>query len=266
MSIMNKPWETYMEPFKIKGNLYFVGCMAASSHLIDTGEGLILIDTGYPQNLYLLINSIYKLGFSPYDAKYIIHSHGHYDHLGATKAFCKLTGAKTFIGKGDEPLANGNVNLTWANELGFEYYEAFEPDFIMNDGDEVTLGNIKIEIVSTPGHTQGTVSLFFDIDEDGTKYKVAMHGGVGTNSMEKEFLDKYGLSYDCREKFIEGIEKIIDREVDIFIGNHVWNNETDLKYERLRNGEKDAFVNKSEWREFLLKCKKSVLGMSENEI
>ena len=70
---MDSPWKEYMEPFKIKGNLYFVGCHAASSHMIDTGDGLILIDTGHPQNLYLLINSIYKLGFSPYDVKYIIH-------------------------------------------------------------------------------------------------------------------------------------------------------------------------------------------------
>lgn len=49
---LNEPWASYMEPFKIKGNLYFVGCYAASSHLIDTGDGMILIDTGYPQNLY----------------------------------------------------------------------------------------------------------------------------------------------------------------------------------------------------------------------
>ena len=70
---MNKPWESYMEPFKIMGNLYFVGCYSASSHLIDTNDGLILIDSGYPQSLYMLIDSIYKLGFSPYDIKYIIH-------------------------------------------------------------------------------------------------------------------------------------------------------------------------------------------------
>ena len=73
MTKMYTPWTEEMEPFKIKGNLYYVGCYAASSHLIDTDDGLILIDTGYPQNLYLLINSIYKLGFSPYDVKYVIH-------------------------------------------------------------------------------------------------------------------------------------------------------------------------------------------------
>jgi len=263
---MNTPWTEYMEPFKIKGNLYFVGCSAASSHLIDTGEGLILIDTGYPQNLYLLINSIYKLGFSPYDVKYIVHSHGHYDHLGATKAFCELTkSTKTFIGEQDKDYANGKVNLTWARELGYTYYEAFEPDFLMKDGDVVELGNTKIEIASTPGHTPGTVSMFFDVYDGDKLYKAAMHGGVGTNSMEKKWLLENGLSLDCRRDFIDEIDKIIDREVDIFIGNHCWNNDTGGKYKRLLNGDENAFVNKNEWRRFLNSCKENIKKMIEDE-
>lgn len=258
MSKMNTPWKEHMEPFRIKGNLYFVGCIAASSHLIETEEGLILIDTGYPQGLYMLIDAIYKLGFNPYDIKYILHSHGHYDHLGATKALCELIGAKTFIGKGDEDYANGKLNLTWAEELGYEYYEAFEPDVIMNDGDKIKLGSTEIEVVSTPGHTPGTVSFFFEIQEDGKTYKVAMHGGVGLNSMRKDFLEKYGLSFDCRQKFLDGIDRVIDREVDIFIGNHVWNNDTEGKYKRLIAGDKDSFVDPSEWRRFLQECKEKM--------
>jgi len=255
---MNRPWGSYMEPFQIKGNLYFVGCYAASSHLIDTGEGLILIDTGYPQDLYQVIHNIYKLGFDIMDIRYIIHSHGHYDHLGGTKALVELTGARTFIGKGDEDYANGKVDLTWAKELGFTYYEAFEPDVIMEDGDVIKLGNTSIETVSTPGHTPGTVSMFFEVYDEGRAYKVAMHGGVGTNSMKDAFLERYGLSQDCRQKFLEGIEKVKDRTVDIFIGNHVWNNDTLGKYERLAAGEKDAFVDSEEWKRFLEKCAEEV--------
>lgn len=255
---MNKPWGSYMNPFKIKGNLYFVGCYAASSHLIDTEEGLILLDTGYPQNLYQVIYNIHKLGFNIRDIRYIIHSHGHYDHIGGTRALKELTGAKTFIGKGDEDYANGKLNLTWAKELGFEYYEDFEPDVIMQDGDVICLGNTKIEIVATPGHTPGTVSMFFDVVEAGINYKVAMHGGVGTNSMESSFLEQYGLNTDCRQKFLEGIDRVKDRPVDIFIGNHVWNNDTLGKYERMLAGEKDAFVNRGEWKRFLEKCAEKV--------
>ena len=260
-SDMNRPWSSYMEPFKIKGNLYFVGCYAASSHLIDTGDGLILIDTGYPQNLYQVIHNIYKLGFDIKDIRYIVHSHGHYDHLGGTKALVELTGAKTFIGKGDEDYANGKVDLTWAKELGFAYYEAFEPDVIMQDGDVITLGNTSIEIISTPGHTPGTVSMFFEVYGEGNAYKVAMHGGVGTNSMMNDFLKSYGLSADCRQKFLDSIDRVKDRPVDIFIGNHVWNNDTLDKYERIMSGEKDAFVDISEWKRFLEKCAENVIAL-----
>ncbi len=266
MTKMCTPWTEHMEPFRIKGNLYFIGCYAASSHLIDTGDGLILIDTGYPQNLYLLVNSIYKLGFSPYDVKYIIHSHGHYDHLGGTKAFCELTGAKTFLGYGDETYADGTVDLTWATELGYVYYEKFTPDVIVYDGDVIELGNTKIEVVSTPGHTPGTISLFFDIEEDKKKYHVAMHGGVGINSLTLSFLDKYSLPHSLRDDFIRGIDKVIDRDVDIFIGNHVWNNKTDERYKKLIAGDKDAFVDKNAWKEFLNRVKREFADLVEQGV
>lgn len=71
----NNHYEGRMKPFKIIRNVYFVGCFPASSHLIYTREGLILIDTGYNDTLHLLINSIWELGFSPYDVKYIVHTH-----------------------------------------------------------------------------------------------------------------------------------------------------------------------------------------------
>jgi len=258
---MKRPWGSYMEPFQIKGNLYFVGCYAASSHVIDTGAGLILIDTGFPQSLYQVIHNIYKLGFDIKDIRYIIHSHGHYDHLGGTKALVELTGAKTFIGKGDEEYANGKLNLTWAEELGFVYYENFEPDVIMQDGDVIRLGNTSIEIVSTPGHTPGTVSLFFEIYDENKTYKVAMHGGVGINSMKGDFLERYGLSKECRKKFLEGIERIKDRHVDVFIGNHVGNNDTLGKYERMMSGEEDAFVDSHEWKCFLEACAENVKAL-----
>lgn len=70
-------YEGSIIPHKIIGNVYFVGCIPASSHLIDTGDGLILIDTGYEDTLFLLVDSIYRLGYSPNDVKYIIHTHWH---------------------------------------------------------------------------------------------------------------------------------------------------------------------------------------------
>ena len=67
-------WNEYIKPSKIWGNVYFVGIRAVSTHLIDTGEGLIIIDPGYSESLHIIINNIWELGFKPKDIKYIINT------------------------------------------------------------------------------------------------------------------------------------------------------------------------------------------------
>ena len=89
---------TKVAPFRMIGNLYFVGTVEASSHLIDTGEGLILIDTGYEENADTVIESVGKLGFDIKDVKVILHSHGHLDHTDATAKLLQFAPpAKTYL-------------------------------------------------------------------------------------------------------------------------------------------------------------------------
>ena len=61
--MLEKIWQYPVAPFKVFGNLYFVGISPASTHIIDTGSGLILIDPGYAETLYIVLESIRKLGF-----------------------------------------------------------------------------------------------------------------------------------------------------------------------------------------------------------
>ena len=110
-----------MEPFRVFGNLYFVGTEPASAHLIDTGAGLILLDSGYPETLYLVLDSIRRLGFRLEDLALILHSHGHIDHIGGTRALVELTGAKTAIGAADADTVRGRRPLTFAKELGMTF-------------------------------------------------------------------------------------------------------------------------------------------------
>ncbi len=238
-------YEGAMEPFKIIGNVYFVGTFPASSHLIDTGDGLILIDTGYSDTLHLLINSIYKLGFSPYDVKYIIHTHWHGDHTEATSAFCRLTGAKAFIGEKD-----------------FEKVKKhFIADEVLKDGDVVELGNTQIEIMETPGHTEGCISVFFETEENGVKYKVGTFGGAGVNTLTKPWFD-----YDnCREDYVQSLDKLRKREVDVFIGNHVWNNDTLGKWETMEKTGENAFIDNTLWNDFLDFCENRLKEVMSRE-
>ena len=258
------PWMGYVKPFKIFGNLYFIGTEPASTHLIDTGEGLIMIDPGYPQSLYLVIANMQEMGFNVKDIKYIIVTHGHYDHLGGVKALVELTGAKTFIAKEDASYADGSVDLTWARELGYEYHEAFAPDVLLNDGDVIKLGNTEILCKSAPGHTPGTMAFFFDVTDGQNVYRAAMHGGVGMNSMRKTFLNKYGLSTEIREKFIPAIDTFISEKVDIHLGNHVANNDTVGK--RLKMTEDyNPFIDSGAWKRFLNEIKARYMKMIEEE-
>lgn len=238
-------YEGAIEPFKIIGNVYFVGTTPASSHLIDTGDGLILIDTGYEDTLFLLINSIYRLGFSPYDIKYIIHTHWHGDHTAATAALVHLTGAKTFIGEKDEKKVS----------------RYFIPDVLLKEGDAVELGNTRIEVMETPGHTEGTISLFFEAEDNGKIYKVGTFGGAGANTLAK---DKFDYP-DCREDYRNSLARLRERKVEVFIGNHVWNNDTEAKGKILRETGENKFIDEALWGEFLDFCEKRLDEVIEKE-
>ena len=238
-------YEGKMEPFKIVGNTYFVGTYPASAHLIDTGDGLILIDVGYSDTLFLLINSIYKLGFSPYDIKYIILTHWHGDHTEATAALSDLTGAKTFIGRKDAKKAE-------------KYFIA---DALLKDGDVISLGNTRIEVMETPGHTEGTISLFYETEENGITYKVGTFGGAGANTLVKERFD-----YDnCREDYFNSLKRLKEKKVDVFIGNHVWNNNTEDKAEILATTGENLFIDGESWGEFLDFCEKRLCDIIAKE-
>ena len=99
--MINHPWEGAFPAFRIFGNLYFVGTTPASTHIVDTGDGLVMLDSGYQESLYLVLDGIHRLGLDPKNLRYILHTHGHIDHFGGTRALVELTGAKTVIGAAD---------------------------------------------------------------------------------------------------------------------------------------------------------------------
>ncbi|MBR2861725.1 MAG: MBL fold metallo-hydrolase [Clostridia bacterium] len=260
-----KPWENLFPPFKIFGNLYFVGYESASVHIIDTGEGLIVLDTGYQHRLYVTIDNIYAVGLNPHDIKYIFLTHGHIDHFGAARALKELTGAKIVLGKADELYATGELDLSFAKELGLEFNETFEPDILINDGDCIRLGNTTVTAVATPGHTPGAMSYFFDVTDGTETYRAGLHGGMGINTLSKDFLNKYDLPFSLRDDFCKAMLRLNEERVDIFIGNHMQHNKTPQKYQELLNGNTKAFVNPDEWNPFNLWCIENLKNMIDKE-
>ena len=260
-----KPWEGNFEPLKIFGNLYFVGTPPASVHIVDTGDGLIMLDTGYSQSLYIVIDNMYRVGLNPHDIKYILLTHGHIDHMGGAKAIKELSGAKIALGKEDREYANGTLDLSYAKELNMEFPDTFEPDILLSDGDLIRLGNTKVRAVATPGHTPGAMSYFFDVTDGKETYVAGLHGGLGINTLSKSFLDQYSLPYTLREDFVRSMKRLNEEKVDIFLGNHMQHNHTEKKAELLKSGNNLAFVDPSEWQPYNLWCVENLKKMIEKE-
>ena len=248
-----QPWQEDLAPFRLYGKLWHVGGKCSPSYVFDTGDGLLMLDTGFPKGGYFLFRNLHDLGLDPRKIRWILHSHGHFDHIGMTRALVEMTGAKTFIGAPDRDYVNGKLDLTWARELGSTYDEPFEPDVLVNDGDVLEFGELKIRCAAAPGHTPGTMAYFFDLEENGVVRHAGMHGGVGANTMKTAFLRQYGLTAECRQQFLDAVAKLRDEPVEVLVGNHLWNYDAEGKLRRRAedpNGP-NPFVRPGEWKRFL---------------
>ena len=248
-----QPWEEDLAPFQLYGKLWHIGGKGSPSYLFDTGDGLLLLDTSLPKCGYFLFRNIYELGFNPRDIRWILHSHGHIDHIGMTRALVEMTGAKTYIGAADLDFVNGKYAALREKFSGIRFDEPFEPDVLINGGDVLTFGSLEIRCESAPGHTPGTMAFFFDLEENGVIRRAGMHGGVGVNSMRTAFLRKFDLSTDCRQQFLDAVDKLMDEPVEIVVGNHLGNYDA-LDKVRRREESPDApnpFVDPAEWKRLL---------------
>ena len=234
-----RPWDGYMEPFKIVDSVYYVGVYQVCTHLIDTGDGLFLIDAGYSNCLYMIIDSIHRLGFDPRDIKYIFSTHRHSDHTEANAALSKLSGAKIMLG-----------------ELDAVQDGLYRPDILLRDGDRFTLGDKTFEFMHTPGHTKGTMSVFFDVVDNGRVLRAGMFGGAGANTLTRSTSAYYP---GCVDDYLRSLDRLEKEHVDVFLGNHVWNNNCDEIARQNLEAKENLFINDKAFGEFIAFCRKRCL-------
>lgn len=257
---MKNTFKSDIMPFEMYKNLYFVGSNRVSVHIIKTECGLIMIDTGYPDMYEQILDSMLYLGLEPENICAIFHSHGHIDHFGCTMKFKELSGAKTYISRIDNDIVNGTYDLSWTKELGLERISPFDCDVLVEDGDSFKFGETTVSCILTPGHTAGVLSFFINV----SGIVAGMHGGIGTNSMRCDFLNKYGLSFDCRDKFRDGLHKLKNEYVDIVLGNHPQQNNTLNKLQKVLN--KSSVVDPTEWRRFLIYAEEKLDKLIKEEL
>lgn len=246
------PDDFYVKPFRIAGNVYYIGNKAVCSHLIDTGDGLIVIDTSYPELDHLLINSIWEAGFDPHNIKIVLHTHSHYDHIGATVSLQKLYGAKAYLGRREWESIQRRPELVMLPDEPYMSYRMFKPDVLIEDGDDIRLGNTVIHCIETPGHTEGTLSFFFDVEEYGTTYRAGTFGGAGLITLYQEFFVRYGIP-NLQETFLRSIARLKEEKVDIVLGNHPAPNHILEKMEQMYTDpdQSNPFIDRQDWMNYL---------------
>jgi len=182
--ITNKEWEQPFPGFKIIGNTYYVGTYDLGCYLIDTGAGLILVNSGAPGSYPLIKANIEALGFKTNDIKIMTATHGHFDHVGDLAAFQKdAPSAKTYMSERDAPAleTGGNLDYRRAEGRGI-IYDPVKVDVRTKPGDHIKLGNTDMTVLQAYGHTPGATSFSFQVTDAGKTYNVLIVNMNGINA------------------------------------------------------------------------------------
>jgi metallo-beta-lactamase class B len=171
-SASDPSWTEPQAPFRIAGNVYYVGSKGLAAYLITSSQGDILLDGTLAQNAPLIEASVRKLGFSLRDVKILLSSHAHPDHAGGLARLQKDTGAVLLASPGDRwALEHGRSRGD--NTAGIGPWPPARVSRLLTDGETVRLGPIAMTALFTPGHTPGCTSWTVPVMDAGKTLTIA---------------------------------------------------------------------------------------------
>jgi metallo-beta-lactamase class B len=164
-------------PIKLFDNMYFVGTTAVGVFVIDTGDGLAMIDAGVGDwDAALMAADMKKLGLDPAKIKLIFISHEHYDHYGGLRYFKSKVCPNAKVAMS---LIGWNMLQSVPLEAGYINPRPQAVDIYLVDGMEITLGKTNFRIIATPGHSAGCVSFIIPLTDNGKPHMAGIMGGTG---------------------------------------------------------------------------------------
>lgn len=185
---IDSAWVKPYAPFRIAGNLYYVGTYDLACYLITTSKGNILINTGTAASAQQIKNNIETLGFNYKDIKILLLNQAHYDHTGALATIKAQTGAKLMVDAADAGVLESGGRSDY--ELG-KYGVSFKPvkpDRLLQDNDTISLGEMHIIMRHHPGHTKGSCSFLFTVQDSARTYQVLV-ANMPTIITDRRFAD-----------------------------------------------------------------------------
>ncbi|HEY0244606.1 MAG TPA: metallo-beta-lactamase, partial [Mucilaginibacter sp.] len=148
--VMQANWSEDYTPFRIAGNLYYVGTYDLACYLITTPKGNILINTGLAGSVPMIRKHIEALGFKFSDIKILLATHAHYDHVAGMAEIKKLTGAKIMINEKDAQVLADGGNSDYAFGGKGSTFQPVKADQLLHEHDTVKFGGMKIAVLYHP--------------------------------------------------------------------------------------------------------------------
>jgi metallo-beta-lactamase class B len=238
------------EPFpahKVIGNVYYVGSRDLACYLITTPKGHVLINSGFERTVPLIQKSVESLGFKMTDVKILLASHAHSDHVAGHARLQKLTGAKVFVMRGDdEVIASGGKGQYLYSA---DRWTPCKVDRVLNDRDEVKLGDVTLTARRTPGHTAGCTTWAWKVEDGGKTYDVVVIGSPNVNPGYRLVENK---DYpEIADDFAATFETLKSLPCDVFLGAHGSYYGMVERHARLKKEKTNPFVNPQGYKNYV---------------
>ena len=254
-------WYEPYEPFRVIGNIYYVGTQGLSSFLITSGDGHILLDAPLDEKVPEIVSNIRQLGFEPTDIKYLLNSHAHFDHSGGLARMKELTGAQFLASEGDRSALEGGFYLGFEDREDL-YAPKVAVDRLIEDGERLALGEITLTARLTPGHTRGCTSWETSVTEEGQAFQVLMFCSASVAANRLVGPPQYeGIVEDYRYTF----EVTRNWQPDVFLANHPAFFLMDEKREKLEAGDALAFVDREAFPAFIARTESAFEAALERQ-
>ena len=240
-------WNRPVAPFRIIGNIYYVGVSGVTSFLITTPQGQILLDGGLPETAPLIEKNVAALGFRIQDVKILLNSHAHYDHCGGLAELKHCSGGQMIASRPDAEVleSGGRVSFEGWKNSGFPPVKV---DRVITDGETVKLGKATLTAVLTPGHTKGCTTWTMPVNDAGETYHVVFFCSTSVPGYRLVDNPKYPqIASDYQHSFA----RLRQLPCDVFLAPHGGFFHLDEKRARLGKGGVNPFIDPTEFRAFL---------------